>query len=107
MTQSIQELGQLQNWAVQAAVDLQKRADATIKSLEADRARLQGTQTKLERNAVPGDPRCRSIAERGYRAADRRGIAAPLQEMKQAAGYLRQSLKEVSWLLIGLMISLV
>jgi hypothetical protein len=32
-------------------------------------------------------------------------FAAPLQEMKQAAGFVRQSLKDVSWLLIGLMVS--
>lgn|SRR5580698_5660458 len=52
LPQRIEELGQLQNWVVQAAVDLQKRADAAIKDLEAERARLQGTQMSLERNAV-------------------------------------------------------
>jgi glutamate mutase epsilon subunit len=52
LTQRIQELGQLQNWAVQASVDLQKQATAAIKSLEAERVKLQGTQMNLERNAV-------------------------------------------------------
>ncbi len=104
LTERIKELGQVQNWAVQAAVDLQKRADAAIKSLEAERARLQGAQVNLERNAVQaihdavrkqsGDIERQTVA----------AFAAPLQEMKQAAGFVRQSLKEVSWLLISLMV---
>ena len=106
LTQRIQELGQLQNWAVQAAVDLQKRADAAIKSLEAERTRLQGTQTNLERNAVQA---IHDAVRKQSDVIERQTVqafAAPLQEMKQAAGYVRQSLKEVSWLLISLMVAL-
>lgn len=32
-------------------------------------------------------------------------FAAPLQEIRQAAGYVRQNMKEVSWLMIGLRLS--
>jgi type VI protein secretion system component VasK len=32
-------------------------------------------------------------------------FAAPLQEIKQAAGYVRQNMKEVKWLTISLMVS--
>jgi hypothetical protein len=37
---------------VNAALDLQKRTDAAIQKLEAERAQLQGTRAGLERNAV-------------------------------------------------------
>jgi ElaB/YqjD/DUF883 family membrane-anchored ribosome-binding protein len=106
LTQRIEELGQLQNWAVQAAVDLQNRADATIKSLEAERARLQGTQTNLERNAVQAIHDAVRLQSGDIERQTEQAFAAPLQEIKQAAGYVRQSLKEVSWLMLGLMISL-
>jgi hypothetical protein len=106
LTQRIEELGQLQNWAVQAAVDLQKRADAAIKNLEAERARLQGTQMNLERNAVQAIHDAVRKQSGDIERQTGQAFAAPLQEMKQAAGYVRQSLKEVSWILIGLMVSI-
>jgi hypothetical protein len=91
---------------VQAAVDLQKRADAAIKSLEAERARLQGTQMNLERNAVQAILDAVRKQSGDIERQTGQAFAAPLQEMKQAAGYVRQSLKEVSWILIGLMVSI-
>ena len=106
LTQRIDDLGKLQNWAVQAAVDLQKRADAAIKNLEAERSRLQGTQMNLERNAVQAIHDAVRLQSGDIERQTVAAFAAPLQEMKQAAGFVRQSLKEVSWLLIGLMISL-
>jgi hypothetical protein len=106
LTQRIQELGQLQNWAVQASVELQKRADAAIKSLEVERVKLQGTQMNLERNAVQAIHDAVRLQSGDIERQTVQAFAAPLQEMKQAAGFVRQSLKEVSWLLIGLMVSL-
>jgi hypothetical protein len=106
LTEQIQQLAQVQAWAVQAAVELQKQADAAIRSLEAERARLQGTQMNLERNAVQA---IHDAVEKQSGKIERQTVQAfaePLQEMKQAAGFVRQSLKEVSWLLIGLMVSL-
>ncbi len=104
LTERIKELGQIQNWAVQAAVDLQKRADAAIKSLEAERTRLQGAQVNLERNAVQaihdavrkqsGDIERQTVA----------AFAAPLQEMKQSAGHVRQNVREANGLLYLLML---
>ena len=105
LTEQIQELVQVQAWAVQAAVELQKRADAAIKNLEAERARLQGTQTNLERNAVQAIHDAVEKQSGNIERQTLQAFAAPLQEMKQAAGFVRQSLKEVSWLLIGLMVS--
>jgi len=32
-------------------------------------------------------------------------FAAPLRDIQQAVGYVRQNLREVSWLMIGLMLS--
>jgi nitrogen-specific signal transduction histidine kinase len=52
LTEQIQELAQLQQWTVNAALDLQKRTDAAIQKLEAERQQLQGTWAGLERNAV-------------------------------------------------------
>jgi hypothetical protein len=106
LTERIKELGQVQNWAVQAAVDLQKRADAAIKSLEAERARLQGAQVNLERNAVQAIHDAVRKQSGDIERQTVQAFAAPLQEMKQSAGFVRQSLKEVSWLLISLMVAL-
>jgi len=99
LTEQIQELVQVQAWAVQAAVELQKRADAAIKSLEAERARLQGTQMNLERNAVQAihdavEKQSGNIEQQIVQA-----FAAPLQKMKQAAGHVRQNVREANWLL--------
>lgn len=52
LTEQIQELAQLQQWTVNAALELQKQADAAVKKLEAERVRLQGTQATLQTNAV-------------------------------------------------------
>jgi hypothetical protein len=105
LTEQIQELAQLQEWTVNAAVELQKRADAAIKSLEAERVRLQGTQMNLERNAVQAINDAIRKQSDDIERQTVQAFAAPLQEMKQAAGFVRKSLKEVSWLLIGLMVS--
>ena len=102
LTQRIEELGQLQNWAVQAAVDLQKRADAAIKNLEAERKRLQGTQMNLELNAVQA---IHDAVEKQSDTIERQtvnALAAPIAQMQQAAGYVRQNMKEVSWLVLSL-----
>ncbi len=88
-----------------AAVELQKRADAAIKSLEAERVRLQGTQMNLERNAVQAIHDAVQKQSGGIERQVVQAFAEPLREMKQAAGFVRQSLKEVSWLMIGLMLS--
>ena len=105
LTQRIEELGQLQNWAVQAAVDLQKRADAAIKSLEVERVKLQGTQMNLERNAVQAIHDAVRLQSGDIERQTVQAFAAPLQEMKQAAGFVRQNIKEVKWLTISLFVS--
>jgi hypothetical protein len=105
LAEQIQELAQLQEWTANAAVELQKRADAAIKSLEAERVRLQGTQMNLERNAVQAIHDAIRKQSDDIERQTVNAFAAPLQEMKQAAGFVRQSLKEVSWLMLGLMVS--
>ena len=102
LTQRIEELGQLQNWAVQAAVDLQKRADAAIKNLEAERKRLQGTQTNLEQNAVQAIHNAIRLQSGDIERQTVSALATPLTQIQQAAGYVRQNVKEVSWLVLGL-----
>jgi ElaB/YqjD/DUF883 family membrane-anchored ribosome-binding protein len=106
LTQRIEELGQLQNWAVQASVELQKQATAAIKSLEAERVKLQGTQMNLERNAVQAIHDAVRLQSGDIERQTVQAFAAPLQEMKQAAGYVRQNIKEVKWLTISLMVAI-
>jgi hypothetical protein len=103
LTQRIEDLGQLQNWAVQAAVDLQKRADAAIKNLEAERKRLQGTQTNLEQNAVQAIHNAIRLQSGDIERQTVSALATPLAQIQQAAGYVRQNMKEVSWLVMGLL----
>jgi hypothetical protein len=105
LTEQIQELAQLQEWAVNAAVELQKRADAAIKSLEAERVRLQGTQMNLERNAVQAIHDAIRKQSDDIERQTVLAFAEPLREMKESAGFVRRSLKEVSWLMISLMFS--
>jgi predicted AAA+ superfamily ATPase len=52
LSEQIQELAQLQQWAVNAALEIQKQAGVAIKGLETERGRIQGSQTNLERNAM-------------------------------------------------------
>jgi hypothetical protein len=105
LTEQIQELAQLQQWSVNAALELQKRADATIQKLEAERAQLQGARANLERNAAQAIHDAVRNQSGDIERQTVQAFAAPLQEIKQAAGYVRQNMKEVSWLMIGLMLS--
>ena len=52
LAEQIAQLVQVQEWAVNAAVELQKQAATAIKNLEAERAQLQASRTGFERNAV-------------------------------------------------------
>lgn len=113
LTEQIEELAQLQQWAVTAALDLQKRAEgsavvlkqqaeAVLKSLEAERAQLQGARVNLERNAVQAIHDAVRKQSGDIERQTVQAFAVPLQDMQRAAGYVRQNMKEVSWLLISL-----
>ncbi len=52
LSEQIEHLGQVQEWAVKAAVELQKQTASAIKNLEVERAQLQASRTGFERNAV-------------------------------------------------------
>ena len=105
LTEQIDELKQLQAWAVHAAVDLQKQADTAIKSLEAERVRLQRTQMNLERNAVQAIHDAVRKQSSDIERQTVQAFAAPLRDIQQAAGYVRQNIKDVKWLMIGVMFS--
>ena len=105
LTEQIEELKQLQVWTVHAAVELQKQADAVIKKLEAERVRLQGTQMNLERNAVQAIHDAVRKQSSDIERQTVQAFAAPLQDIQQAAGYVRQNMKDMKWLMIGLMFS--
>jgi ElaB/YqjD/DUF883 family membrane-anchored ribosome-binding protein len=105
LTEQIGELAQLQEWAVNAAMELQKRADATIQKLEAERAQLQSAGVNLERQAVQAIQGAVRQQSSEIERQTVQAFAAPLRDIQQAAGYVRQNMKEVSWLMIGLMFS--
>jgi len=103
LTEQIGELAQLQEWAVNAAMELQKRADAAIKSLEAERVQWQGARVNFERQAVQAIQGAVRQQSAEIERQTVQAFAAPLQEIQQAAGYVRQNMKEVSWLMLSLL----
>lgn len=105
LAEQIEGLVELQEWTAGAALELQKKAEAAIQNLEAERAQWQNARVNLERNAVQA---IHDAVRRQSGDIERQTVqafAAPLEEMQQAAGYVRQSVKEVSWLMIGLMVA--
>ena len=105
LTEQIQELSQLQQWTVNAALELQKQADAAVKRLEAERVRLQGTQATLQTNAVQAIHDAVLLQGGDIRQQTVNALAAPLQDIQQAAAQVRQNVKETSWLMIGLILA--
>lgn len=101
LTEQIQELAQLQEWTVNAAQELQKRADAAIKSLEAERVQWQGARVNLERNAAQAIHDAVRKQSGDIERQTVQAFAEPLHTMKQAAGYVRQHMKEIKWLTIS------
>ena len=105
LTEQIQHLGQLQEWAVKAAVELQKQAAAAIKNLEGERARLQGVGPTLQQNAAWAMRA--SIREHRDKIETQisAGMAVPLDQIKQAAAQVRQNISEISWLVRSLILA--
>jgi hypothetical protein len=98
LTEQIQELAQLQQWTVNAAMDLQKRSDVAIQKLETERAQLQGTRAGLERNAVQAIQNAVRQQSSEIERQVVQGLAAPLRDIQQAAGQVRQNIKDSNWL---------
>lgn len=105
LTEQIEELAQLQQWSVNAALELQKRADATIQKFEAERTELQGARANLERNATQAIHDAVRNQSGDIERQTVQAFATPLQDIQRAAGYVRQNMKEVKWLTISLMVS--
>ena len=105
LTEQIQELAQLQQWTVNAALELQKQADAAVKKLEAERVRLQGTQATLQTNAVQAIHDAVRLQSGDIRQQTVNALSAPLHDIQQAAAQVRQNVKETSWLMIGLILA--
>ncbi len=98
LTEQIGELGQLQQWSVNAALELQKRADAAIKSLEAERVQWQNARVNLERNAVQAIHDAVRKQSGDIERQTVQAFAAPLQDIQQAAGHVRQNVRDSNWL---------
>ena len=106
LTEQIQHLGQIQEWTVKAAVELQKQAATAIKNLEAERAQLQATRTGLERNAVQAIQNAVRSQSAEIERHTTQALATPLHDIGQAAAQVRQNIKETSWLMTGLLVTL-
>ena len=112
LTEQIQHLGQVQEWAVKAAVELQKQAATAIKNLEAERVRLQGIGPTLQQNAAWAMRE--SLREHSDKIETQfsAGMVVPLDQIKQAAAQVRQNVRDANWmvyvgmLLIGVILGL-
>ena len=105
LAEQIQHLGQVQEWAVKAGVDLQKQAAAAIKNLEAERAQLQASRTGLERNAVQAIQNAVHQQSAEIERQTSQALATPLRDIGQAAAQVRQNVKEISWLMYTLLLA--
>ncbi len=112
LAEQIEHLGQVQEWAVKAAVELQKQAAAAIKNLEGERARLQGVGPTLQQNAAWAMRE--SLREHSDKIETQisAGMVVPLDQIKQAAAQVRQNVRDANWmvyvgmLLIGVVLGL-
>ena len=105
LAEQIQHLGQVQEWAVKAAVELQKQAAAAIKNLEAERAQLQASRTGLELNAVQAIQNAVRSQTAEIERHTTQALATPLHDIGQAAAQVRQNVKEISWLMYTLLLA--
>ena len=105
LAEQIEHLGEVQEWAVKAGVELQKQAATAIKSLEGERARLQGVGPTLQQNAAWAMRE--SIREHSDKIETQisAGMAVPLDQIRQAAAQVRQNISEVSWLVRSLILA--
>ena len=117
LADQIEELTQLKQWAANAAVELQKRAEgsavalkreaqAVVKSLEAERSQLHGVQTNLAINAM------QAIQDAVGRQSDkieqqvRSALAQPLHDIQESAAQVRQNIKDTNWMMFSLVFSM-
>jgi hypothetical protein len=95
----------LQEWTAGAAEELQKRAEAAIKSLEAERVQWQNARVNLERNAVQAIHDAVRNQSAEIERQTIRAMATPLQDIGKAAAQVRQNVKETSWWMVALLIA--
>lgn len=105
LAEQIQHLGQVQEWAVKAAVELQKQAATAIKNLEAERAQLQASRIGFERNAVQAIQNAVHQQSAEIERQTSQALASPLRDIGQAAAQVRQNIKEISWLMYALLLA--
>lgn len=105
LAEQIESLGELQEWTAGAAEQLQKRAEAAIKSLEAERVQWQNARVNLERNVVQAIHDAVRNQSAEIERQTIRAMASPLQDIGQAAAQVRQNVKETSWWMVALLIA--
>lgn len=105
LAERIKELTQVKAWAVQASVDLQKRADTAIKNLETERSKLQQASVSLDQNAQWAIREAVRSQSGDIERQTVQAFAAPLHDIQQAAAQVRQNVKEMKWFTIALMVA--
>lgn len=100
LSEQINELAQLQQWTVNAALELQKRTDAAIQKLEAERGQWQGVRTGLERSAAQAMHSAVQQQGEGIGRQVEQALATPLSEIQHAAAQVRQNIKDSKWLFV-------
>jgi hypothetical protein len=100
LTAQIEQLAQLQRWAEATALELQKRAEAAIKNLEAERVQLQRARAGFEHNALVAMQDAMEKQSAGIERQAVKAMGAPLSEIQQAATQVRQIIKDANWLFI-------
>lgn len=106
LTERIAELGQLQNWTVEAVVELQKQADAAIKSLGAERVALGTIRPTVASYAAKAMHEAIAAQSGEIGTLTRQALSQTLQDIGQAAGQVQQNVKETRWLTISLFVAL-
>ena len=117
LNDQIEELTQLKQWAANAAVELQKRAEgsavalkrqaeAVVKSLEAERSQLHGVQTNLAINAMQAIHDAVGLQSDKIEQQVRFALAQPLHDIQESAAQVRQNIKDANWMMFGLVFSM-
>ena len=105
LAEQIEHLGEVQEWAVKAGVELQKQAAAAIKNLESERTRLQGVGPTLQQNAAWAMRESLREHSDKIEAQISAGMAVPLDQIKQAATQVRQNVREANWVMyVGMLL---
>jgi vacuolar-type H+-ATPase subunit I/STV1 len=110
--EQIDHLKELQSWTVAAVQTMQQRVDNSIQKLagerqklEAERVRVQTVQATFELNTVQAIHDAVRKQSVEIERVTVQALGAPLHQIEQAAGQVRQNVKEANWLLMSFVLA--